>query len=59
MPNQPPTPPEVKLRKSENKLFTSEELLYGDKSSESKYINFKNILESIPLDASKLDLSEA
>ena len=36
-----------------------EELFFGDQGSESKSISVKNILESIHLDASKLDLSEA
>ena len=59
--DQPPIPPKVKLRKSENKLFKKdEELFFGDdQSSESKYISVKSILESIHIDASKLDLSEA
>ena len=55
-----PNPPDDKLRKSESKLFKEdEELFFGDKSSKTKRISVKSILESIHLDALKLDLSDA
>ena len=53
-----PAPPKVKLRKSENKLFKrDEELFFGDKYFRPASV--KNILESIHLDASKLDMTDA